>query len=106
MTTTDIMTITMKITNMKRTTSRPMILLILNLMTTSIIPIIIMGTTMVITMDTITEHQLWLSKQSFISFTRDNAHGLKNLPCLADNILLPSITNRRISYVGSLLVTT
>merc|ERR1712142_807326 len=55
MTTTDITTITMKIINMKRTTSRPMTLLILNLTITSIIPIIIM--------DTITEHQLWLSKQ-------------------------------------------
>merc|ERR1711915_596829 len=62
MTTTDITTITTKITNMKRTTSRPMILLILNLMTTSIILIIIMGTIMDITTDTITEHQLWLTK--------------------------------------------
>merc|ERR1712142_1444554 len=88
MTTTDITTITMKITNMKRTTSRPMILLILNLMTTSIIRIIITGTIIDITTDTITEHQLWLSKQSFISFTRDNAHGLKNLPCLADSIVV------------------
>merc|ERR1712142_1294518 len=58
MTTTDITTI-----NMKRTTSRPMALLILNLTITSIIPIIIMDTTTEITMDTITEHQLWLSKQ-------------------------------------------